>query len=307
MSLVVPTVAALAGACVYGVTGVLQQRATHRAHYRPGDQVTFIRGLIQQPMWVLSTGGSVGGFVLQGLALATGPIVLVQPLLVTGVLFAAVTGFLLRRGPVDRLLVVGLVMTAGGLALFLVAARPGAGSDLLTLGQVIPLAAILAVLIAVCLALAVRTSRAYRSLALAFAAGIVYGVTAAVAKVALSLIGQGAVALLTSWSLWAVVVLGPTGFLLNQHAFREGVLASPVVAVITVTDPMVGIGIGLLWLGEKVSAEPGAVVAEVLGLLIMATGVWLVAHRAPHLSADDDDGPEPDSHPHRRADEPESA
>lgn len=287
MSLLVPTVAALGGACVYGVTGVLQQRATHRVNARPGDQVTFIRGLIRQPMWVLSTAGSLAGFALQGLALTSGPIVLVQPLLVTGVLFAAVTGFLLRRGPIDWLLVTALLMTAGGLALFLVAARPTAGNDLLTLGQVIPLAAVLAVLVFGCVGLAFRTRGTSRSLALAFAAGIVYGVTAAVAKVALSLIGDGAVALLTSWSLWALVVLGPTGFLLNQHAFREGALASPVVAVITVTDPMVGIGIGLLWLGEKVSAEPGAIAAEVLGLLIMATGVWLVAHRAPHLSGED--------------------
>lgn len=287
MSLFVPTVAALAGACVYGVTGVLQQRATHRVHTDPGDQVTFIRGLIRQPVWLISTLGSIGGFALQGVALTTGPIVLVQPLLVTGVLFAAVTGFLLRRGPIDWLLVAGLVMTAGGLALFLVAARPTAGTDLLKLSQVIPLAAVLAVLIVGCLALAMRTRRVYRSLALAFAAGIVYGVTAAVAKVALSLIGQGAVALLTSWSLWALVVLGPTGFLLNQHAFREGVLASPVVAVITVTDPMVGIGIGLLWLGEGVSSEPTAIAAQVGGLLVMATGVWLVAHRAPHLSREE--------------------
>lgn len=306
MSLLVPTVAALSGACVYGVSGVLQQRATHRVHSRPGDQVSFIRGLIRQPMWVAATAGSVAGFALQGLALTTGPIVLVQPLLVTGVLFAAVTGFLLRPGPIDWLLVTALVMTAGGLALFLVAARPEAGNDLLTLGQVIPLAAVLAVLVFGCLGVALRTSPAYRSLALAFAAGIVYGVTAAVAKVMLSLIGQGAIALLTSWSLWALVVLGPTGFLLNQHAFREGVLASPVVAVITVTDPMVGIGIGLLWLGEGVSGEPGAVAAQVLGLLIMAGGVWLVAHRAPHLSGEDE-AAESGARSGQRVDAPESA
>ena len=48
MSLLVPTAAAVAGACVYGVTGVLQQRATHRVHSAPGDQVTFIRSFADQ-------------------------------------------------------------------------------------------------------------------------------------------------------------------------------------------------------------------------------------------------------------------
>jgi drug/metabolite transporter (DMT)-like permease len=60
---------------------------------------------------------------------------------------------------------------------------------------------------------------------------------------------------------------------------------SPPLAVITVTDPLVGIGIGVLWLDERLSDTPGRVVGQVLGLAAMALGVWLVAHRAPHLSA----------------------
>jgi hypothetical protein len=44
MSNVVPTVAALAGAFVFGVTAVLQQRATHRVATDPRDQRAFVRG-----------------------------------------------------------------------------------------------------------------------------------------------------------------------------------------------------------------------------------------------------------------------
>src|SRR5919106_320308 len=190
----------------------------------------------------------------------------------------------LRRGPVDWGLAAGLVMTSGGLALFLVAARPSPGEDALTVGDVIPLAAVLAVLIVGSLALAAWYQGTVRALALALATGIVYGVTAAVAKVTLGVLDEGLSAVLTHWSLWAVVVLGPFGFLLNQHAFHESALASPVVAVITVADPLVGIGIGILWLGESVPADGPAVLTEVLGLLVMAAGVWLVAHRSPHLS-----------------------
>jgi drug/metabolite transporter (DMT)-like permease len=287
MSALVPTVAALAGACVFGVTAVLQQHATHRVVTDPRNQPAFVWGLVRQRLWLASTVGSVGGFALQALALATGPIVLVQPLLVTGVLFAAATGFLLGRSTVDWGLVAGLVMTSGGLALFLVAARPSAGEETLTVGDAIPLAAVLAVLVVGCLWQATRQRGAARSMALALATGIVYGVTAAVAKVTLGMLDEGPVTVLTHWSMWTVIVLGPFGFLLNQHAFRESALASPVVAVITVTDPLVGIGIGIMWLGESVHAEGPAVLAEVLGLLAMAAGVWLVTHRAPHLSGED--------------------
>jgi drug/metabolite transporter (DMT)-like permease len=284
VSLVLPVAAALAGALVYGVTGVLQQRAARRVE--GSDQLGLIRGLLAQPLWLLSTIGSVVGFGLQGLALGTGPIVLVQPLLVTGVLFAALTGFLLSRQPVDWPLMGSLLITAGGLAAFLLSAHPSRGSDTLTVKDVLPLAVGLFVLLMGCLALVVRTRGLSRSLALALAAGIVYGVTAAVAKVTIGAFQSGGfVHGVTHWSLWALAFLGPLGFLLNQNAFHEGELVSPPLAVITVTDPLVGIGIGVLWLGESIGGSSGAVAGEVLGLVAMALGVWLVAHRAPHLAA----------------------
>jgi drug/metabolite transporter (DMT)-like permease len=270
---------------VFGVTGAVQQLATHRIESGRGP-IGFVRGLLRQPLWLFSTLGSIAGFALQGLALSTGPLVLVQPLLVTGVLFAAVTAFLLRRGPVDPWLVEGLLMTAGGLALFLAVARPVPGDGVLTPGQVVPLAAGLAAVVAGCVAMALRVQDARRSLSLALAAGIVYGVTAAVAKVTFAQFPLGPIAVLTHWSLWVLVILGPTGFLLNQMAFHEAALVSPVVAVITVADPLVGIGIGLLWLGESVHAQGFAVVGEVAGLAIMAGGVWLVAQRTPHAPRD---------------------
>jgi len=284
VNVVLPVLAALAGAAVYGVTGVLQQRSARRVESGTTNQVGFVRGLISQPLWLFSTIGSVVGFGLQGVALGSGPIVLVQPLLVTGVLFAALTGFLLGRRPVDWPLMGSLPLTAAGLAAFLLVARPSAGDARLTVGEVLPLAVTLFVLLIGCLALARRSQGLSRALSLALASGIVYGVTAAVAKVTIAEFGAGLVAGLTHWSPWALVVLGPLGFLLNQNAFRESELVSPTLAVITVTDPLVGIGIGVLWLNETIWGTPGAVLGEVLGLAAMALGVWLVAHRAPHLS-----------------------
>jgi drug/metabolite transporter (DMT)-like permease len=304
--------AALAGACVFGVTGALQQRATRRVPAGEGRGRGFVRGLLRQPVWLLSTIGSVGGFGLQGVALGTGPIALVQPVLVTGVLFAATAGFLLRRRDrprdrprsvpgVDAVFLLALLATVGGLAVFLVVARPIPGEGLLTVRQLLPLAIGLGAGVVGCVGLASRTSGTVRSLALALATGIVYGVTAAVAKVTISTLHEGPAAVLTHWSLWVLVVIGPLGFLINQHAFREGELVSPVVAVITVTDPLVGIAVGLLWLGERLHSGPGAIVGELAGLALMAGGVWVVASRAPHLTGETADGAaQPAQPPDRR-------
>ena len=288
--MLVPVLAALAGAAVYGITGVLQQRAAHRVTGSPTDQSGFAKGLIRQPMWLLSTIGSVAGFGLQGLALGTGPIVLVQPVLVTGLLFAGITGFVVRRRKVDWPFAGALLLTAAGLAVFLVVARPSKGSGSPGLGQILPLGIALAVLVVGCVLWSVlRATGISRSLTMALAAGIDYGVTAAVAKLTITAFSHGFVTGITHWSTWALVVLGPLGFVLNQNAFREGELASPAVAVITVTDPLVGIAVGMLWLHEAVASGPGSIIGEVLALAAMAGGVWLVAHRTPQV-ADGDGG-----------------
>ena len=283
MNLTVPVLAALAGACVYGVTGILQQRNAHRVEGDATDQAGLIRGLIHRPVWVLSTIGSLVGFGLQGLALGTGPIVLVQPMLVTGIIFSAVTGFVVRRQRVDWPFMAALFLTAGGLAVFLVVARPTKGNATLTVGEALPLAIGLLVLLVASVALGLRIRGLARSLAFALAAGLVYGATAAVAKVTIAQFPDGFAATVLHWSFWALVVLGPLGFLLNQNAFREGELASPALAVITVVDPLVGIAIGLLWLNESIATGAGAIAGEVLGLAAMICGVWLVAHRAPRV------------------------
>src|SRR4051794_41650861 len=44
--------------------------------------------LAHRPKWVLGISADVGSFALQAVALAFGPLALVQPLLVTGLLFA---------------------------------------------------------------------------------------------------------------------------------------------------------------------------------------------------------------------------
>ena len=220
---------------------------------------------------------------------------LVQPLLVTGLLFAGVTGFVVRRRRVDWPFFGALLLTAGGLAAFLAVARPSAGSG--STGarrRSSRWASGSRCSSSRCVLWSLRARGASRSLTMALAAGIDYGVTAAVAKLTIAAFSHGVVAGITHWSTWALVVLGPLGFVLNQNAFREGEIASPAVAVITVTDPLVGIAVGMLWLDEAVASGAGAIAGEVLALAAMAGGVWLVAHRTPQVAAaDGDEGGEP--------------
>jgi hypothetical protein len=178
----------------------------------------------------------------------------------------------------------GASMCGAGLAVFLLLARPTGGVDYLSLGAALPLGFGLAVLLALLLTVAHRFPGEARTLALAGGAGVLYGVTAGLAKIMLGLVhSDGLVALVTNWPLYALLVTGPAGFLLNQNAYQSDRSLAPALAVITVTDPLVGIGVGVLWLDEVLRSGPGPVIGEVLALGVLVGGVWLLAHGAPHV------------------------
>jgi drug/metabolite transporter (DMT)-like permease len=276
--------AALGSAFCFGLTGALQHAAARRVAARPALHPSLLLDLGRQPVWLLSLLANIGGSALQLLALATGPLVLVEPLLVTGLLFAVLIRSYMARKPPRASVLIGASMCGAGLATFLLVSRPTGGVDWLSLGQALPLGVGLAVLLVILLTIAKRYPGEPRTLALAAGAGVFYGVTAGVAKIALGLFeDHGVVAVLTNWPLYALIVIGPAGFLLNQNAYQSDKSLAPALAVITVTDPLVAIGVGVLWLDETLRSGPGPVIGEIIALGILVGGVWLVAHGAPHI------------------------
>jgi drug/metabolite transporter (DMT)-like permease len=280
--------AALGGAVCFGMTGALQHTAARRVAARPALRPSLLVDLARQRIWLLSLLANLGGSALQLLALSSGPLVLVQPLLVSGLVFAVVIRSMIAKQPPAGKVVLGASLCAAGLAVFLLLARPSGGIDWLSFGQALPLAAGLTALLAILIGIASKFAGEIRTFALAVGAGVLYGVTAGVAKLALGVLhDDGFVALLRTWPLYAVLVIGPAGFLLNQNAYQSDRAMAPALAVITVTDPLVGIGVGVLWLQENLQSGVGPVLGEVFALTALAVGVWLLAHGAPQLDRDE--------------------
>jgi hypothetical protein len=280
--------AALGSAICFGLTGALQHTAAMRVAARPALRPSLLVDLAHQPIWLLSLLANIGGSALQLLALSRGPLVLVQPLLVSGLVFAVVIRSMMVRRPPAGAVVLGAGMCATGLAVFLLLARPSGGIEYLTFGQSLPLAAGLTTLLVILVGIAGRYSGEIRTFALAGGAGVLYGVTAGVAKLALGVLqDDGVVALLRSWPLYAVLVIGPAGFLLNQNAYQSDRSMAPALAVITVTDPLVGIGVGVLWLEEDLQTGIGPVLGQIVALATLVVGVWILSHGAPQLARDE--------------------
>jgi drug/metabolite transporter (DMT)-like permease len=279
--LVAAVVAALAAALSYGVSAILEQRSVHQVAERGVFAPRLLVDLARRPLWLASIVATVIGAGLQALALHFGPLALVQPILVCDLLFAVLITAGLRHSAPDRVIFAGVVCCTAGVAVFLAVSQPTGGTESVSLPAVLPLAALLAVVLAGCLTWAKLGPRAARPLALALACGVCNGVAAFLLKLVTFSLGQGFTEPLEQWPLYALAIVGPVGFLLNQQAFQSGTLISPALAVITTVTSLVSIGIGYLWLDENVASGPLDVAVEVVSLGVMTAGIALLAHRAP--------------------------
>ncbi|MGH3550014.1 MAG: DMT family transporter [Pseudonocardiaceae bacterium] len=293
--------AAVAGAASFGLASAIQQRATKEVPTTGTLDPRLILELIQRPVWVLGVGTVIVGLSLQLVALAFGPLVLVQPLLVTGVLFGAVFSALLAHRRVDRLVVLGALGCVAGLSTFLLLAQPtGVSTQLADDGwSLLPLAITLGVLIVGCLAVSARFSGPVQVTALATATGLLYGVTAGLMKVVTGQLRSGGIVEpFTHPVFYVVCAVGPMGFLLSQNTFQKGTLIAPALAIITIVDPLVGVAIGVSWLGEQMAGSPAVLAGQMIAVVIVIGSIVLLAHRGTQLRREleqptpgDDGGP----------------
>lgn len=276
--------AAVLAAAAFGLTGALQHRAARRVPGGPAVHWGLVFTLLRQPLWMASLLTNGLGIVAQWIALSTAPLVLVQPLLVTALVFAVLGSDALRRQRPDGIVLLGAGLCVVGLTAFFLIARPEEGHGRLELSAVLPSAAGFAVLIGGSLAVAARWTGRPRVLALATATGVLYGVTAGLTKLAADDLRRGLPALFGHWHVYAVVACGVTGFVLSQNAFRVGVALAPALAVIVALDPLVSIGLGAWWFGEELPSGAGAVAGQVLGLAMAIAGIAVLSQRAPQVA-----------------------
>src|SRR5699024_10612767 len=93
---------AVLAAVSFGLAQALQHRAARRIAGTGTVRFRLIAELSRQRVWLGSLLASGVGVALQWLALSTAPLVLVQPLLVSGLLFAVLISAGLRRKRPDR-------------------------------------------------------------------------------------------------------------------------------------------------------------------------------------------------------------
>jgi len=272
----------LVAALLYAAASVLQHRAAVAAPQERSLRVGLLGHLALQPWWLAGVAADGGGFVAQFLALGHGPLIIVQPLLVSGLLFALPLGAVLSHRRITMKELWAATAVVAGLAALMISAAPESGHPnasatawtWLLVATLIPAAAFVVA--------ALRVPSAKPAL-LATAAGIIYGLTAALTKVTAHQLGQSVHDVVAGWQVYVLIGVGVIGMVLTQSAFQAGPLKASLPAL-TVTDPVVSALIGMTAFHENVDQDPLRIAVELLGAALMIVGVIALA---PQIVEDD--------------------
>lgn len=290
-----PYLAAVAAAAMFALATALQHRAARAGPSIAGGPKAVGRalgGLLSRRLWLAGLAADAAGFAFHAYALTTGSLAVVQPLLVSSLLFALPLGAWLDRRPVKTTELKWAAVTVLSLAAFLMLARPSGGGDSPELGPSASAAAVTLLLVLGCL-LAGRGAPSRRAATLGAITGLAYGATAALIKAVGSSFGHDADSLLTSWPLYVLLVIGPVGFVLNQIAFQAGPLSASLPAI-TAVDPLASVALGVLLYDERLHGTAWAAAGAAIALLLLT---WSVIHLARAEQQQRQANPDPDDHP----------
>jgi drug/metabolite transporter (DMT)-like permease len=224
--------------------------------------------------------------VLQFIALANGELALIQPLMLLGLLFALPISVLLEKcKPSPREWAWAAVLVLG-LTLFLFSAHPSAGPLLPDDRWMFALGGGALALILALVLLGWGPARRHRAALFGLGTGISYGVSAALMKYCYGLASDSFTRLLTSWPLYALLVIGGGGILLNQVAYRSGPLAG-ALPPLAIADPLVATICGVAAFDEVLRTSPLAIAGQVVGFVIVAVAIFRLASYAAGRDAQD--------------------
>jgi hypothetical protein len=229
--------------------------------------------LTRNGRWAVGLAVTGAGTLLHALALRSGALAVVEPVLVMNLALALPARALLDRARPAAAHAAASVVLGAGVALFVVAARPSAGHSAADTGDVAVLILAGVTLAGLCTAVAARSrSERIAGVALGLAAGALYGVSGGVLKAIVQTVLHSPAAALAGWPLWALCALTAWAFVIHQQAYARAPLRVSL-PVLSVANPLAGMVFGAVAFGEIPAHSPAATTAEALGLVIVVGSV----------------------------------
>jgi drug/metabolite transporter (DMT)-like permease len=270
MALAIVVALALTAALCAALGIVVRQLATRDVPADRGMSPTIVTTLLRRPLWWAGTATACAGYVFQALALSRGSLVLVQPLLVSSLLFALPISARVAGQRVTRSEWAWAGLLTAALAVFVLVAHPQEGHNDPSQQTWLAVSAVIVPILVVCVVWAARTIGTHRALLLAIAVGIMFGLIAVLTKLCAHRLAVGSWGeLMGTPAPYLLVLVALTATMLQQSALHAGALQASVPTML-VLEPVVAVALGTAVLGEDLSARGVGVAALVAAVLAMA-------------------------------------
>jgi drug/metabolite transporter (DMT)-like permease len=270
------SVLALIAAFCFALAAALQQKGALNLPEISLRRPSSLMRLAGQTMWLVGTLALLIGYVFQAAALDRGRLAIIQPLLVTTVVFALPLGYFLTSQHVGRRELIGAAVIVFGLALFAFFGDPAGGRENAPGDEWALAILVLGAVCAVLLLFGGRGGLTMKAAVYGTVAGILFGLSAALTKPTMEFLHAGLDELLSHWEPYALAVAGVLGFVLQQVSLGTGRLA-PSVATVSVANPVVGILLGTILLEERLSRPAWHIVLACVGLGLALAGAVVIS------------------------------
>ena len=254
-------VLSLAAAMCFALATVLQHRVAASIPMAHSMRPSLVLHVARRRSWVSGKALDVVALLLQGLALARGSLLVVQPILACSVLLALPLDALTANRRLTRRSLVGAVATATGLATFLLAGRPSRGHDSAgAIPWLFGAGLIGVVVVALYAGAQARRPPRVRGALWGAAAACCYGLSSACMKQATTVIEQWSWHVLIDPAVIGCLAAGMLGLLLAQSAFQVAPLHASI-GVLTAVEPVAGAFLGFAVFGERLRAGGAGIAA----------------------------------------------
>jgi drug/metabolite transporter (DMT)-like permease len=276
---------ALIGAVFLSLGAQFQHRGVNKVEANTveitgGLNTRQLRLLLARPSWVFGTVMLGLAIVLQLTSLNFAPLIVVQPLGAIALVMTTILNARLSKIKPTRASLIAIALCIGGVGLFVTVAAFTAVDKAVTDENLVTILIMLGiVLVAFGITFFFLRNR-FKAIFYIIGAGVVYGFVATLAKVIINRMQHGNFEWLTLTCLLGLLLAAGLGAYFVQNAYASGP-PDLVIAGLTVVDPLVAVGIGIVVLGEASQAPLWASVVFVVAGIIAIWGVFLLAKYHP--------------------------
>jgi len=275
-------------ALLAALSNALNVTTQHAASISSPEKATgwrFVAYLVGNPLWLFGWIALAGAFIFQALALSAGQLSVVQPLLVTELVFALLLRRVWLHQAIRPVTWWAAVVTCLSLTVFLATSEPQGGHPFPDGHVWVAACATTLGTAAVLVLLGLRGPPARRAALLGSATAILWALVATFIKTTTQTVSQfGVAGMLTHWPVYALAAGGLAAELLQQATLHAGPL-SVSQPFLVVVDPIASIGLSIWIFDEYFTEDALRLTLGAASFALMCAAVAVLTRTAPPTMA----------------------